>query len=258
MTYQTLVVNIVLVWLFMSLVYVIAYRRKRLDTVDIAWGLGFVVVAWSSYLQQPSSQSLAILGLVTVWGLRLANHIWQRSRKKQEDDPRYQAIASKWKGNYWVRAYFSIFMLQGVLVLVVSLPIFVATGEPLSGWAWLTWLGVLVWLKGFIFEAISDYQLANFLKLKDRPKVLQTGLWKYSRHPNYYGELVQWWGIGIIALQVSYGWIGLIGPLTLTLLIVFVSGIPPIEKRRAKDPEYREYMNRTSPLIPWKSLKSKV
>ena len=82
MTYQTLVVNIVLVWLFMSLVYVIAYRRKRLDTVDIAWGLGFVVVAWSSYLQQPSSQSLAILGLVTVWGLRLANHIWQRSRKK--------------------------------------------------------------------------------------------------------------------------------------------------------------------------------
>mgnify|MGYP005613215997 FL=1 len=143
-------------------------------------------------------------------------------------------------------------------MLVVSLPIFVATGEPLSGWAWLTWLGVLIWLKGFIFEAISDYQLANFLKLKDRPKVLQTGLWKYSRHPNYYGELVQWWGIGIIALQVSYGWIGLIGPLTLTLLIVFVSGIPPIEKRRAKDPEYREYMNRTSPLIPWKSLKSKV
>lgn len=258
MTGELLALNIGLVWLFMTLAFVVAKQRKRLDMVDTAWGLGFIVVAWSVYLQEPATRTLVIAGLVSIWGLRLANHIWRRSRKKDEDDPRYQEIASKWQGNYWLRAYFSVFMLQGALVLVVSLPVTVASSEPLNGWAWLTWLGLLIWLKGFVFESIADHQLAQYLKLKDRPKVLKTGLWKYSRHPNYYGEIVQWWGIGIIALQVNYGWLGLIGPLTLTLLIVFVSGIPPIEKRRAKDPEYRRYMQRTSPLIPWKQLKYKV
>ena len=255
---QIFIVNIALVWLYMTLWFVVARERRRLDTVDTAWGLGFVVVAWSVLIQHHSTRSLIITILVTVWGFRLANHIWKRSQKHKEDDPRYQAIASKWTGNYWLKAYTSIFMLQGGLLLLVSIPIVVAAGQPLSGWAWLTWLGVAIWLKGFIFEAISDQQLAYFLKLKDRPKVLKTGLWKYSRHPNYYGELVQWWGIGIIALQVSYGWIGLIGPLSLSILIIFVSGIPPIEKRRAKDPEYRKYMKQTPSLIPWKLLKPKV
>lgn len=220
MTAQIFAVNIGLVWLFMTLAFVIAKKRQRLDTVDTAWGLGFIIVAWSVYLQEPTTRSLVIAALITVWGLRLANHIWQRSRRKDEDDPRYQEIASKWKGDYWFRAYLSTFMLQAALVLLVSLPIPTAANEPLKGWEWLTWLGLLVWLKGFIFESLADYQIAQYLKLKNRPEVMQTGLWKYSRHPNYYGEIVQWWGIGIIALQVSYGWIGLIGPLTLTLLIV--------------------------------------
>lgn len=249
-TAKVVLINGLLLLAYMSVVFLIAKKRNRLDTVDIAWGLGFIPIALSAALLRPTHRSLLIAGLVTIWGLRLANHIYQRSRVKGED-PRYTEMANKWKGsNRWLRAYFSVFILQGVLILIVGLPIATATGPRLHGWQWLTLAGGLVWLTGFVLEAIADKQLGNYIRLEKRPKVLKTGLWRYSRHPNYFGELTQWWGIGIIALQTSYGWIGLIGPLTLTILIVFVSGLPPIERRRAKDAAYRVYQKQTSALIP--------
>lgn len=233
----------------MTLCFMVARSRRRLDTVDTAWGLGFVIVAWSAVLQQPSTRSLVITLLVSVWGVRLSSHIWRRNQGR-EDDPRYGELSAKWHGNFWLRAYFSIFLLQGALVWLVSLPVVVAVGHQLPGLGWLTIAGGLIWLAGFAVEAIADYQLSAFLGHEKHPKVLRTGLWRYSRHPNYFGELTQWWGIGLIALQASYGWTGLIGPLCLTILIIFVSGIPPIERRRQKDPEYRAYQRQTSPLIP--------
>lgn len=246
---RTLFVNAALLLVYMSLAFGVARTRRRLDTVDTAWGLGFVLVTWLTYVRQPSSRSLLLALLVTVWGLRLANHIWQRARKRG-DDPRYAELTQKWQGNLWRRAYLSIFLLQGALIWVVSLPIVTATGHQLNGLGWLSAAGALVWLLGFTIEATADRQLSTFLFQKDRPKVLQTGLWHYSRHPNYFGELAQWWGIGVIACQASYGWLGLAGPLTLSWLIIFVSGIPPIEKRRQKDPEYQAYQRRTSALVP--------
>lgn len=248
-----LAINTLAVFGFMTLAFCIAKTRNRLDTVDSAWGLGFIVLAWVSVLQQPTPAGLAIFGLVTIWGLRLASHIYARSKRGGED-PRYTEIAKKWKGNYWLRAYISIFLLQGLLILIVGLPItFAATDsvETIHCLGWLTLLGIIVWLKGFVIEAVADKQLSTFKKQKNHPKLLQTGLWKYSRHPNYYGEILQWWGIGIIASQANYGWVGLLGPLVLTLLIVFVSGIPPIEKRKADDKEYQQYKRRTSPLVLW-------
>lgn len=233
---------------FMTAGFLVAKTRKRIDTVDTLWGLGFIVVAWSTVIQANSWRSLLVAILVSIWGFRLANHIYRRSKNKSED-PRYMEIASKWKGSLWPRAYVSIFLLQGVLVLLVGLPILMIADQKLAGWEWLIVLGVIIWLKGFIIESIADRQLKDFLALKDRPKVLQTGLWRYSRHPNYFGELTQWWGIGVISLSVSYGWIGLLGPLLLSILIIFVSGIPPIERRRAKDPEYHAYQKRTSALV---------
>jgi steroid 5-alpha reductase family enzyme len=244
-----LLIAAVVLFLYMTLCFLIAYGRKRLDTVDIAWGLGFVLVAWSIVLQRSSGRSLLLAMLVSIWGIRLSNHIYQRS-KTRGDDRRYRELSSKWRGNFWLRAYYSIFLLQGFLVLVISLPLIVAASNALPGWTWLGIAGALVWLFGFVIEAIADHQLAVFLLQKDRPKVLQTGLWQYSRHPNYFGELTQWWGIALIALQVSYGWIGPLGPLVLSILIVFISGIPPIERHRAKDPEYRVYKRKTSALIP--------
>lgn len=252
---RILAVNAALLFVYMTFWFIAARLRKRLDTVDIAWGLGFVLVAWSAALQRHSTRSWVIAGLVTIWGVRLATHIYRRSKTKKED-PRYEELARKWKGNFWLRAYGSIFLLQGFLILIVSLPVVMATNHQLHGWAWLTILGAVVWLKGFVIEALADRQLAQYLRVKDRPKVLQTGLWKYSRHPNYFGELLQWWGVGIIALQARHGWVGLTGPLVLSILIVFVSGIPPIEKRRAKDAAYRAYQKKTSPLILWPQKKT--
>ena len=245
---RILLVNLGLLAGFMSLAFLVAKSRNRFDTVDTCWGLGFILAAWSVELQQPSKRSLLVAVLVSVWGFRLASHIYRRSQKKG-DDPRYQEIVSKWQGNIWPRAYVSIFLVQAALIWIVSLPIVMISNYEISGLRWLIWLGALGWLAGFAIEVISDRQLRNFLKMKDRPKVLQTGLWRYSRHPNYAGELKLWWGIGIIGLADSWGWLGLIGPLTISYLIIFVSGIPPIERRRAKEPDYQAYKRRTSPLL---------
>jgi steroid 5-alpha reductase family enzyme len=249
MSPKLLVTASIVIFIYMTLGFLLARARKRLDTVDSAWGLGFVLIAWLAVAQRSTGRSLLLAILVSIWGVRLSAHIYKRSRARG-DDRRYKELSEKWRGNFWLRAYGSIFLLQGVLIVLVSAPLIVATNHELSGWSWLSGLGVGLWALGFILEAIADHQLAVFMLQKDRPKVLQTGLWHYSRHPNYFGELTQWWGIALIALQVSYGWIGLIGPLTLSVLIVFISGIPPIERHRAKDPEYRAYQRRTSALIP--------
>ncbi len=234
----------------MSLGFELAYFRRRLDTVDAAWGLGFVLVGLLVELRAPSFRSFVIFVLVSVWGIRLSSHIWRRNQGKLEDDPRYRELAAKWRGNFWQRAYFSIFLMQGALVWVVGLPVVMASNQPLSGLDWLTVIGTLVWLAGFSIETVADRQLRTFLARKNHPKILQAGLWRFSRHPNYFGELTQWWGIGLIALQASFGWIGLLGPLTLSYLIIFVSGLPPIERRHRDDPEYQKYKDRTSALIP--------
>lgn len=244
-----LLANLLVVFLYITLAYGIARWRRRLDTVDIAWGIGFMMLAWSSWAQHHSGRSLLLAILVSIWGFRLAIHIARRSLSGP-DDRRYVELTKKWRGNIWTRAYFSIFLVQGALVWIIGLPLGIATGRPLDGLGWLSVVGLIVWLGGFTIEATADRQLRNFLKRPDHPKIMQTGLWRYSRHPNYFGEITQWFGLAIIALQVSYGWVGLIGPLTLGFVIIFISGIPPIEKHRAKDAEYRAYQRRTSPLIP--------
>ncbi len=250
MTIQLLVVNLILLVAYMTAWFLLARKRQRLDTVDSAWGGGFAVAAWAVAIQAPSTPTFVIALLVTLWSGRLTNHIANRSRKNS-DDPRYVAMADKWKGNVWVRAYFALFLTQGLLIWAISLPIVMAAGNEIVGLRWPLTAGIVVWIIGFAIESISDKQLANYLSdKKNKGKVLDTGLWRYSRHPNYFGELTQWWGIGIIAIQSSFGWIGLLGPLLLTILIVFVSGIPPIEKRREGNAAYQEYKKRTSPLIP--------
>jgi steroid 5-alpha reductase family enzyme len=247
---RILIVNAVLLAVYMSLSLLVARSKKRLDIVDTAWGLGFVVVVWSVVVQQSSARSWLVAVLVSIWGVRLALHIGRRSLQRGGEDPRYEELSREWRGNTWLQAYFRVFLLQGALVWIISLPVVMATGSPNAGLGWLGIAGTAIWLAGFVFEAVADHQLAKFLLAKNRPKVLQTGLWRYSRHPNYFGELTQWWAIGLIALQTNYGWIGLVGPLVLTYLIVFVSGIPPIERRRQKDVEYQAYQRQTSPLIP--------
>jgi steroid 5-alpha reductase family enzyme len=247
---ELLALDAALLFSYMTLGWLFARRRGRLDTVDSLWGLGFVLTAWAAVLFTDEARNFVIAVLVSIWGVRLSSHIWGRNQG-HPDDPRYRELSRKWRGDLWRRAYVSVFLLQGALVLLVGLPAVMAVGNKLNGLGWLTLAGGLVWLAGFSIEAVADRQLRTFIARPNHPKVLQTGLWRYSRHPNYFGELTQWWGLGLIALQASYGWIGLAGPLILTYLIVFVSGLPPIEKRHSNDPEYRQYKSRTSALIPW-------
>ena len=251
MTPEILAVNALVLWGWMSLACVLARSRQRLDTVDTAWGIGFMLAASSTVAVSPH-RSRALLTawlLVLVWGGRLSWHIYRRNRRRS-DDPRYRELSQRWRGNFWRRAYVSVFLVQGALIWVICLPLVMLARTGPVAWGPLAMAGTLLWLAGFAIEAAADRQLSGFLKRPDHPKVMDTGLWRYSRHPNYFGELLQWWSIGLIALEAPYGYIGLIGPLTLSLLIVSISGIPPIERRR-HDPAYQAYRRRTSVLVPW-------
>lgn len=251
MTGRLLWVNAVALLVYMSLGWLVARRANRLDVVDTGWGLGFIVVAWLVVIQRHLEADYVVAILVTIWGLRLARHTYRRSRKRGEDDPRYVALASKWRGNYWLSAYYKIFITQGVFLWVISLPIVFAAGASRPSSSWFLAAGAIIWAIGFALEAISDKQLGEFLSQPaNKGQVMDHGLWRFSRHPNFFGELTQWWGIGVIACGARLGYIGLIGPLALTISIVFISGIPPIENRKRSNPAYKKYMQRTSPLIP--------
>lgn len=250
MQLSLLLISLIVLFVYMTVWFAIAYKRKRLDTVDTAWGGGFVAVALTVAIAEPNNRTLMVALLVALWGGRLFWHLLKRSSSGQED-PRYVKMASKWK-NVWLRAYFSIFMTQGLLIALVGLPIIFASGEVIRQYAWLFTAGYFVWVAGFYIEYKADKQLAAFKRdPANKGKLLNVGLWRYSRHPNYFGELLQWWGIGLIALQTSWGWIGLFGPLLLTILIRYVSGVPTVEKPKADNPAYRRYQQQTSPIIPW-------
>ena len=235
----------VTIWFAYSLI------QKRNDVADIAWGAGFVVVSmYLFYSQTQSPVSTLIYLLVTIWGMRLSVHIAARSQDKEEDF-RYKKWREEWGEYFMIRSYFQVFVLQGFLILIISTPIIiagVAASKDLNMW---TLLGFLMWLIGFAFEAIGDYQLTIFIKQKqNKDDIIQTGLWKYTRHPNYFGEILLWWGIFIITLPVENSLWGIISPIAITYLLLKVSGIPLIEAEHADNPQFQAYKKRTSVLIP--------
>ena len=247
-----LLANAIGLLIYMSVVFAIARRRKRLDTVDIAWGGGFVVAAWLTAGLELHPRTILIAVLIDIWAIRITHHLANRILKSDHDDPRYTEISKKWnKRAYWLRAYGSIFLLQGFLVLVISSPVVFAASDSNNWWIFWAVLGTVVWLKGFVIESIADRQLANFLAdPSNKGKVLDSGIWRYSRHPNYLGEIIQWFGIGLIACGAHYGCLGLIGPLLLAGMIRFISGVPPIENRKKHEPAYAAYMQKTNAIWP--------
>jgi len=232
--------------------FLVATIIRRNDVADIAWGLGFGLVAWLGALPLGDAANGAvvlILSMVTMWSLRLSGHIFIRNRKKAED-PRYAQWRKDWGAWVVPRAFLQIFILQGALLLLIASPIFVSIIEnnPLNAF---TLLGALVWVIGFVFEAGGDYQLSRFIsKPESKGKIMTSGLWAYTRHPNYFGELLVWWGFAILSLGTPHGWVGLGGAAVITYLIIYISGVPPKEAHMRKRPGWVTYVRHTRQLLP--------
>jgi steroid 5-alpha reductase family enzyme len=247
----------------MNLIFILSLIKKNASIVDIAWGAGFVLVTASALLfftfRQQSLDSRKILTavLITIWGSRLSWHIYQRNKGKPEDF-RYAAWRQKWGKNFVLRSYFQIFLLQGFFLYLIVLPALFIIRDRFDGLNHLDAFGLLVWLTGFFFEATADAQLKKFKKKpENKGKLIATGLWKYSRHPNYFGESVMWWGIFLIGLNAAGGWLGVTSPLTITILLTLVSGVPLLEKKYLGSPAFKAYKATTSAFFPLPPKKMK-
>lgn len=248
---HVILIELAVIISYMTLWYLVARALSRFDVADIAWGLGFIISALTAAVAHENLEPRAYLVviLVIIWGARLSLHVYLRNRNKPED-ARYRAWRQEWGMNANFRAFFQVFLLQGVLLLVIAIPvtaIIISGGKPFTI---LDVAGVLIWIIGFLFEAAGDWQLLHFKKdPAHKGRIIMTGLWRYSRHPNYFGEVTLWWGIYLIALSAGAGWT-IIGPLTISFLILRVSGIPMLEKKYEGNTEFEEYRQRTSAFFP--------
>lgn len=251
--YRGYMFSLVLIWFFFTAFFIMAYLKRDISFIDIGWGPAFSWLCLSFVLTNPhqlGSLHYLIGGLVLLWSLRLAIYLHGRNKKKGVD-PRYVELAKDWKGSYWVNAYFRVFMIQMLLCLIVAAPIIVVMLSSKTSLEPLSIIGAIVALIGLMTESFADQQMAVFQQLKPRPsKFCRIGLWKYSRHPNYFGEIVFWFGLGIIALEAPHGYYGLIGPIFLTFLLLKVSGVPMLENKYKNHPEWPAYESQTRVLLP--------
>jgi steroid 5-alpha reductase family enzyme len=239
----------------MTLLWLVSLALKNSSIVDIFWGTGFVITTWMAFLLTPDGyivRKWLISVLVTIWGLRLSLHILTRNWRKPEDF-RYQVWRKEAGPTWWWRSFFKVFLIQGILLWIIATPLFAAqiNARP-DHLIWLDILAIPVWLIGFFFESMGDWQLARFKSdPANKGKLLNTGVWRYTRHPNYFGDATQWWAYYLIALAAA-GWWTVFSPIIMTLLLLRVSGVALLEKslKEAK-PGYKEYIETTSGFIPW-------
>lgn len=238
--------------ILMSGFWLVSLPLRNASIADIAWGLAFVVVAWAAVLAGGGSgASIFLAAGVTIWGVRLAGYIAWRNRGHGEDR-RYVAMRDKRPGSFWLWSLFGVFLLQGLLALVISIPVqsLGATGDPSIGI--LSVVGALVFLTGLFFEVVGDAQLASFkADPENRGKVMDRGLWRYTRHPNYFGDALLWWGIWLFAVGSGAAWWTFPGPVVMTFFLLRVSGVAMLESDISeRRPAYAEYIRRTSAFIP--------
>lgn len=238
--------------LFETFWFLFAWARGRNDVADVAWGFGFVVVAGVSLAMGDANapRGLLVSALVLAWGARLALHIHARNAKRGED-PRYRQWREAWGRWFLLRSFFQIYVLQGTLLVIVAIPIIFANTSAETSWTIMDGLGLSVWLFGFIFESVGDWQLLKFMRNPaNKGKLMTTGLWRFTRHPNYFGEVTLWWGVWLIVCAIPNGWMTLVGPLTITFLILKVSGIPMLEQHYAGRADFEAYKRSTSIFLP--------
>lgn len=242
-----------------TILWLISIPLRNVSIVDIFWGLGFVIVngVYFYLSEEVFLRHILIFFLVTIWGLRLSLYLAHRNIGKGEDF-RYQEFRKHYgEHRYWWFSFFQVFLLQGFLIVIVSLPLFGVNFYTRSNeLIWLDFIALTVWLIGFIFETLGDFQLAKFKMNPDnKGKVLDKGLWKYTRHPNYFGDTLIWWSYALFSIATGGYWC-ILGSVLMTFLIVKVSGVALLEATlKDKKPEYQDYIRKTNSFFPWKPKK---
>ncbi|RPH29583.1 MAG: DUF1295 domain-containing protein [Bacteroidales bacterium] len=243
------------IMVLMSTLWIVSVFIKNVSIVDLFWGFGFVVAAAVYFIFTDGYQTrkVLLLTLVAIWGLRLSIYLAWRNIGKGEDFRYAQFRKNYGEHRYWWISFFQTFLLQGVLMWLISAPLLGAMYySQNSSLGILDFIGVALWIIGLSFEAGGDFQLAKFKSKPDnKGKVLNNGFWRYTRHPNYFGDSAVWWGYGFICLAAG-SYIPVIGSILMTALIIKVSGVALLEKSlKDTKPQYREYIEKTSAFIPW-------
>lgn len=232
--------------------WLVSLRSRDVSIVDIFWGLGVAgivdIAAWLG--QSGGTRTSAVLFLVNLWGLRLAAHIWARHRG---EDHRYAAMRTKYGRNWWWLSLVQVFVLQAILIWFVPAPLVAAVLYAHMPMSWLDYAGIVVAGVALLFEALADFQLSAFrADPASRGKVMDRGLWGWSRHPNYFGEALMWWGYFAIGFGASHQWWLVLSPVLVTFLLLQVSGVTLMEEKMdERRPGYAEYRQRVSAFIPW-------
>jgi steroid 5-alpha reductase family enzyme len=237
----------------MLITWLVSLAVKNASIVDIVWGFGFVAVAWAVRLSADGldARQNLLVALTSVWGLRLTGYLFWRNHGKGEDF-RYRAMRKKWGPRFGLISLGTVFALQGTIMFVVSLPVQLGQQRVTPALGWMAWVGVGVWALGLFFEGVGDAQLARFkADPANAGRVMDRGLWRFTRHPNYFGDACVWWGIALVAAEVPVGRWGLVGAAVMTLFLRRVSGVTLLEKSLVKRREgYAEYVARTSAFVP--------
>lgn len=249
----TILPPIVAVFAFVSVGFIVSILIKRNDIADVMWGPGIALAAhtavWASG-STPTNLQLLLLTVISLWAIRLGVRIGRKNFSKSGEDSRYKRWRDSWR-YFYLRSYLQVFILQGALMLVLAYPVIHTTLTPGSVPTPILIIGLLVWVIGFFFEVVGDTQLDRFLRSpSNKGRLKRYGLWRYSRHPNYFGEITMWWAIGFLTLTLPLGWMTLLSPVVITLLIRYVSGVPLLEAHFKDHPEWVEYERTTSMLVP--------
>jgi steroid 5-alpha reductase family enzyme len=239
--------------ILMTVTWVISVIVKNASIVDIVWGLGFVLDGWVVWARVDGldARQFLLVAMVSIWGLRLGGYLFWRNHGKGEDY-RYRAMRKRHGDRFPLISAVTVFLLQGTLMWIVSLPVQLGQADATPKVGAIAAVGVLVWIVGMFFEVVGDAQLARFKKdPANAGTVMDKGLWKYTRHPNYFGDACVWWGIALVAAETGSGAFGLIGAVVMTTFLRRVSGVTLLEKSLVKRRAgYTEYVARTSPFLP--------
>ncbi len=245
------VTALVTIGTLMIFAWVISLWKRDASIADALWAILFVTAALTYYATavETGLRGQLVLFLVIAWGFRLSLHIAWRNRGQPEDS-RYQAIRSNNQPHFWLKSLYIVFGLQGLLAAIISIPLMIGV-QGQQGLGALDFVAVALWLIGMVFEVIGDWQLAAFRRSPaNAGRVLDTGLWRYTRHPNYFGEFCIWWGFYLLAVPAG-GWWTIFSPLLMTWLLLRVSGVALLERDIGqRRPEYRDYIRRTSAFLP--------